>query len=52
MWTDIAPYVDDRVIAGAKKAGLPTSATRLAKLVDADDLPRLCAACVRVSLER
>lgn len=51
VWPDIAPYVDDRVVTGAKKAGLPTSADRLAKLVDADDLPRLCAACIRLSLE-
>lgn len=48
-WPDIAPYVDERAADGAKKLGLPTSADKLASLVDGDDLPRLVAGCVRAA---
>lgn len=46
-WTDLAPYVDDRAARGAGKLGLPTAPAELARLVSAQDLPRLLAACVR-----
>jgi endonuclease III len=51
VWPDVAPYFDSRVLAGAKKAGLPGDAQALA---DAWDGPpaRLAAALVRVSLSR
>jgi hypothetical protein len=47
VWTDLAPYVDDRAVRGAERLGLPTSADALAGLVPAPDLPRLLAACLR-----
>ena len=47
VWTDLAPYVDDRAAQAAGRLGLPTSADALARLVPAPDLPRLLAACLR-----
>jgi acyl carrier protein len=51
VWPGVAPYADKRVLDGAGKLGLPTSAQRLSDLVSAGDLPRLMAACVRASLD-
>jgi hypothetical protein len=51
VWTDLAPYVDDRARRGAERLGLPSDPARLARLVTADDLPRLVAGCVRASLD-
>lgn len=51
VWPDVAPFLDERVLAGARALGLPSSARRLAALVAPEDLPRLAAACVRVSLD-
>lgn len=50
VWTDLRPYADRRVIAGAGRLGLPTAPDRLARLVSAPDYARLAAALVRVSL--
>jgi endonuclease III len=52
VWTDLAPYVDRKVAAGAKKLDLPSSAEELSRLVGRDDLPRLASALVRVSIDR
>lgn len=52
VWPDLVPYVDNRTTAGARRVGLPTSATGLAGCVSEQDLPRLVAACVRASLNR
>jgi endonuclease III len=49
VWTDIAPYLDDRVLRGAAALGLPRQPGRLAALVPADRLPNLTAALVRVA---
>ena len=51
IWTDVAPFVDQRVQDGARALGLPTSAQSLARLVSAEDLPSLAAACVRATLD-
>ncbi|HET9500772.1 MAG TPA: endonuclease [Marmoricola sp.] len=51
VWPDLAPYVDSRAADGAQRLGLPRSADRLAGLVDAADLPRLVAGCVRAALD-
>ncbi|HEX5510603.1 MAG TPA: endonuclease [Actinomycetales bacterium] len=51
VWPEIAPFLDDRVLDGAKRLGLPASAGGLAKLVEDDELPALAAACVRASLD-
>jgi endonuclease III len=50
-WTDLAPYVDDRVRDGARALGLPSSASGLAALVSTAEFPRLVAACVRAALD-
>jgi endonuclease III len=50
VWTDLAPYVDKRVLDGARKLGLPADPDALAALVSTSDLPALSAACVRAAL--
>ncbi|MQA63020.1 MAG: endonuclease [Actinophytocola sp.] len=52
VWPELRPYVDAKAADGAKRLSLPTTARELAKLVSADDLGRLTAALVRVSLDR
>ncbi len=49
-WPEVRPYVDQRAKQAAKALGLPAKADDLAALVDGDDLARLVAALVRVSL--
>ncbi len=51
QWPELAPTLDAKVLQGAERLGLPTSASRLAKLVSGDDLPRLAAGCVRAALD-
>lgn len=51
VWPELAPTLDDKVLQGAEKLGLPTSTDRLAALVDRADLPRLAAGCVRAALD-
>lgn len=52
-WPQVAPYLDKRVLQGARKAGLPGDAGKLKRLAGApDQLPRLAAALVRVSRGR
>jgi hypothetical protein len=52
VWPGLAPYVDRLAADGAERLGLPRSAERLAGLVDAEDLPRLVAACVRAARDK
>jgi endonuclease III len=52
VWTDVRPFIDRKVTAGAKKVGLPSSAKDLDRLVASADVARLAAALVRVSLDR
>ncbi|HYJ66641.1 MAG TPA: endonuclease [Nocardioidaceae bacterium] len=52
VWTDLWPYVDAKAEKGAKAIGLPSSARRLARLVDRPDLPRLLAGCIDVANSR
>jgi hypothetical protein len=50
VWSQVAPYVDERVMRGAKKVGLPPNARELSGLVDSPrELARLSSALVRVS---
>lgn len=51
VWTDVAPYIDDRVSDGARRLKLPTTPERLAELVSVSDLPSLTAGCVRAALD-
>ncbi len=50
VWPEVAPHLDQRVLAGAEKLGLPHTAGRLAALAGSDDeLVRLSAAVIRAS---
>ncbi|GAA4429339.1 endonuclease [Georgenia halophila] len=51
VWPSLAPFLDDKVLDGAEKVGLPTSPSRLAHLVEAGELPRLTAGLVRAALD-
>ncbi|GAB3561219.1 HhH-GDP family DNA glycosylase [Spelaeicoccus albus] len=51
VWPDVQPFIDKKVHEGANRLQLPTSAEDLARLVEASDLPRLAAGCVRVALD-
>jgi hypothetical protein len=52
VWPELRPYIDKKALDGAGKIGLPTDPGRLAALVGPDDLARLAAGLVRVSLDR
>ncbi len=52
VWTELAPYVDDKTASAAKALGLPSSAKSIAGLVPDADLPRLVAALVRSGLAK
>ena len=50
VWPSVAPYLDDRVIEGARRLGLPTGPAELARLAGSDwDVARLGAALIRVA---
>lgn len=50
-WPSVAPYVDDRMVRGARKASLPGTPAELRDLVAQSEHPaRLAAALVRASL--
>ncbi len=51
VWPALRPYLDRRTLDGARRIGLPAEPGRLAKLVSGDDLARLCAALVRLTLD-
>jgi endonuclease III len=51
VWPDIRPYLDRKVSAGARRLRLPAQPGSLAALVGSDELPRLAAALVRISLD-
>jgi len=50
IWPELRPGFDKRAREGAGKVGLPTEPDQLAALVSPDDLPRLAAALVRITL--
>jgi endonuclease III len=50
VWPQVAPHLDERVLDGADRLGLPRQERRLADLAHSnDELARLSAALVRVS---
>ena len=52
VWSWLQPYVDDRVVEGARRLGLPHRKQDVRRLVaDADDPAALAAALVRVTLD-
>ncbi len=53
VWPEVAPYLDQQVIEGARRAGLPADPRSLAELAGpAAALPRFAAALVRSSRGR
>jgi hypothetical protein len=52
VWTWLRPYLDKRVLDGARRLHLPADERAITTLADSDDLPRLAAALVRASLDR
>jgi hypothetical protein len=52
VWTDIAPYVDDKVAQGAQRVGLPKTPARLASYAPGGQFPQLASACVRAALSK
>ncbi|MFF5423692.1 MULTISPECIES: endonuclease [unclassified Streptomyces] len=52
VWPEVRPFFDARSRAAAGDLGLPTTPAGLAELVPGDDLARLAAALVRVSLTK
>jgi endonuclease III len=51
VWPSVAPYADARVLAGARRVGLPADRDKLAAMMAGSGHPaRLAAALVRVSL--
>jgi hypothetical protein len=52
-WPELFPFADERVLASARKLGLPRDTARLARLVRRRaDFVRLVAALMRVQLDR
>jgi endonuclease III len=50
VWPAVAPYIDNRVVQGAEKVGLPSSARELSGLVKSPrELSRLSSALIQVS---
>lgn len=52
VWPELRPYLDKKALQGAERIGLPTDAAALADQVDENELARLAAALVRVTLEK
>lgn len=52
VWPELRPYLDKKTLDGAKKIGLPADADKLAGLTAKNDVPKLAAALVRVSLDK
>jgi hypothetical protein len=52
VWPELRPHLDGKTLDGARRVGLPADAGKLARLVPENDLGRLSAALVRVSLDR
>lgn len=49
-WPELRPFVDKKAVDGARRIGLPTSASELSELVEERDFPRLVTALVRMEL--
>ncbi|MCT4353857.1 endonuclease [Streptomyces sp. Je 1-79] len=52
IWPELAPYLDERVLEGARRTGLPTDPAALARAVPREELPVVAAALVRASVGR
>ncbi|MEV3988407.1 endonuclease [Streptomyces sp. NPDC049837] len=52
VWPEVAPYLDGKTLAGAKRLGLPADPEALAGLAGKEELPALAAALVRAALDK
>ncbi|MBT2416378.1 endonuclease [Streptomyces sp. ISL-22] len=52
VWPEVAPYLDDKALSGARRLGLPEDPDRLADLADDIEPAVLAAALVRASLDK
>lgn len=52
VWPEIAPYLDDKALEGARRLGLPDTPAQLLRLADDPDPALLAAALVRVALDK
>jgi hypothetical protein len=53
IWPAVAPYVDGKMISGARRVGLPADQAQLAGLLSASGRPaQLAAALIRVSISQ
>lgn len=52
VWPEHAPYIDRKAQDGAERVGLPRSPKALGGLVAEDEVPRLTAGLVRVSINK
>jgi endonuclease III len=51
VWDEAYPYADQRVTAAAKKLGLSAEASKMSRLVNKNEFPRLAASLVKVDLD-
>ncbi|WP_245703207.1 endonuclease [Streptomyces lushanensis] len=52
VWPEVAPYLDEKTLQGARRRGLPDEPQELARLADHTDPAVFAAAMVRAALER
>ncbi|ELS58176.1 hypothetical protein [Streptomyces viridochromogenes] len=52
VWPEVAPYLDDKALSGARRLGLPEDPERLAGLAEGIEPAALAAALVRASLDK
>jgi endonuclease III len=52
VWPDLVPYLDGKVVQGARRLGLPEDPERLAGLVPDDETAVFAAALVRAALDK
>lgn len=52
VWPEVAPYLDDKALAGAERLGLPKDQDRLVELAGGTEPAVLAAALVRAALDK
>jgi endonuclease III len=52
VWPEVAPYLDDKALAGAQRLGLPKDPDKLTKLAEDTEPAVLAAALVRAALDK
>ncbi|MGW1957998.1 endonuclease [Streptomyces sp. NPDC001920] len=52
VWPEVAPYLDDKALSGARRLGLPEDPDRLTELAGSTEPAVLAAGLVRASLDK